>query len=102
MSEPVIPKSVNPAAAGISALPSRLARGLAVLSILIGGLCGGLIGFALTDVQCTGDCTTWKGIGILVGAVGAAIGIAIVAVLTLRAMDEWDTLQKRGTAPRGS
>jgi len=74
-----------------SALPSGRARALAALAILIGGTCGAMIGYSFADLQCTGDCTTWKGIGLLIGALVASVGVAIVAVLTLRAMDEWQT-----------
>lgn len=76
-----------------SALPSRGARFLAFASILIGGLCGGLIGFSVTRLQCVGDCSTNKSLGGLVGAVIGAAGVAIVAVLALRAMGEWKTIQ---------
>ena len=64
-------------------------------AIVIAGVCGGLIGYAFVDLQCEGDCTVWAGLGGLVGAVFAAVGVAIVAVLTLRAMDEWETIQQR-------
>jgi hypothetical protein len=82
-----------------SALPSTGARVLAFLAILIGGICGGLIGYAITDLQCAGDCGTGKGIGGLVGALIGAIGVAVVAVLALRAMGEWKTIQERGGEP---
>ena len=72
-----------------SALPPSGARWLAFASILIGGLCGGLIGFAYIDLQCDGDCGLWTGLGALIGAVAGAVGLAVVAILTLRAMDEW-------------
>ncbi len=86
----------EPARSGpASALPSRLSRVLAFVAVLIGGLCGGLIGYAFTDLQCDGDCTVQAGLGGLAGAVVGAVGVAIVAVLTLRAMDEWDTIQRR-------
>ena len=78
-----------------SALPSKLARSLAFLAILVGGLCGGLIGFAFIDTQCTGECSTWTGLGAIVGAVSAAAGVAVIAILTLRAMDEWETIRER-------
>ena len=78
-----------------SALPSRTARLLAFASILVGGLCGGLIGFSVTRLQCTGDCTANKSVGGLVGAVIGAVGVAIIAVLALRAMGEWKTIQER-------
>jgi hypothetical protein len=70
---------------------------LAFVSILVGGLCGGLIGFAIVDVQCTGDCATATGFGLLAGAVLAALGVAIVAVLVLRAMGEWRTITREGS-----
>jgi uncharacterized membrane protein YuzA (DUF378 family) len=76
-----------------SALPSPAARVLAFVSILVGGLCGGLIGWALVDIQCTGDCGTVAGLAGLVGAVIGAAGVAVVAVLALRAMGEWRTIQ---------
>ena len=78
-----------------SALPSGRARALAVLAVLVSGACGALIGFAFADLQCDGDCTVWKGIGMITGALIAAGGVAIVAVLTLRAMDEWQDTAKR-------
>jgi hypothetical protein len=78
-----------------SALPSRGARFLAFASILVGGLCGGLIGFSVTRLQCVGDCTTNKSLGGLFGAVFGAVGVAVIAVLALRAMGEWKTIQER-------
>ena len=56
---------------------------------MIAGLCGALIGYAFADNQCVSNCTNWKGIGLVVGALVGAVGVAIVAVLALRAMDEW-------------
>jgi len=78
-----------------SALPSGRARALAAIAILVAGACGAMIGYAFVDLQCTEGCTTWQGVGLLVGAVIAAVGVAIVAVLTLRAMDEWQTTTER-------
>lgn len=78
----------------LSALPSPLARGVAFASILLAGLCGALIGWSFVDLQCTGDCATPGGIGAVVGAVFAAIGVAVVAVLTLRAMGEWRRIKE--------
>lgn len=80
------------------AAPSKPAKGLAFGSILIGGLCGGLIGYAFTDLQCTDGCTGWAGVGGVIGALVGAIGVAIVAVLVLRAMDEWETIKDRDPA----
>jgi hypothetical protein len=77
-----------------SALPSRGARFLAFAAILTGGLCGGLIGFSVTRLQCVGDCSTNKSLGGLVGAVIGAAGVAVISVLALRAMGEWKTIQQ--------
>jgi hypothetical protein len=87
----------------LSALPPVAARAIAFVIILLGGLAGGLIGYALVDLQCEGDCTVAKGVGLLVGAVGCAAGLAIVAILALRAMGEWREITDReraGHAPR--
>jgi formate/nitrite transporter FocA (FNT family) len=73
----------------LSALPSRTARVVAFSSIVLSGLAGGTIGYALVDVQCTTDCTLQSGIAMLIGAVGFAAGMSVVAVLGLRAMGEW-------------
>lgn len=85
---------VGPAVA--SALPSRRARALAFVAILVGGTCGGLIGFAIADLQCVGSCSSVRGLAGLVGAVAGAVGVAVVAVLALRAMGEWKTIQAGG------
>lgn len=87
--------SIDPVPEPTAPLPSPAARALAVIVIVIAGVCGGLIGFAVADLQCTGDCGLLVGVGTLVGAVAAAGGVAVVAVLALRAMAEWDTVQER-------
>lgn len=81
---------------------------MAVAAIVVAGVCGALIGWGFVKVQCTGDCTTPMGIGAVVGGVVAAAGVAVVAVLTLRAMGEWKTIKEQGlndsgdgTAPAG-
>ncbi|MDO9176114.1 MAG: hypothetical protein Q7V62_15005 [Actinomycetota bacterium] len=79
----------------LSALPSPAARAAAFVAILVGGLAGGLIGFTLVKLQCTGQCDTPKGIGTLVGALIAAGGMAVVAVLVLRAVGEWREIERR-------
>ena len=87
----------------LSAIPPVAARVIAFTAILLGGLAGGLIGYALVDLQCHGDCAVAKGIGLLVGAVVCAAGMAIVGVLALRAMGEWREITDReqaGHAPR--
>lgn len=100
-----------------TALPSVLARWLAFIAIVVGGLCGGLIGWAVSDLQCgngnptvvlgapagpttttittivttgdTGGCAAWNGGSGILGAVVGAGGTGVVAVLVLRAMAEW-------------
>lgn len=79
----------------LSALPSRGARMLAFSSILLGGLAGGLIGHGLVAVQCDGECGMARGIGIALGALPAAGGTAVVAVLALRAIGEWREMADR-------
>jgi len=73
----------------LSALPSRTARAVAFVSVLVAGAAGGTIGYALVDVQCTGECAVPSGIAMLVGSVSFAAGMSVVAVLGLRAMGEW-------------
>ena len=87
----------------MSALPSVGVRVAAFVSILVAGLAGAFIGYALVDLQCEGDCSVNKGIGLLAGAVLCAGGMAIVSVLALRAMGEWREITDReraGHAPR--
>ena len=79
----------------LSALPSPAARVAAFVSILLGGLAGGLIGYTLVELQCTGECAVQRGLGALIGAVLAAGGMSIVAVLVLRAVGEWRQIEQR-------
>lgn len=78
-----------------TSLPSRGARALAFVAILVGGLCGGLIGYGFTDLQCEDGCTAVAGGVGLLGAVVGAVGVGVVAILALRAMGEWRTVQHR-------
>jgi hypothetical protein len=82
-----------------TALPSTLARVLAFVAILVAGFCGGVIGYAFVDLQ-TEDNAVAVGVGTLVGAVGCAVGVAVVATLALRAMGEWRTIQHQQTERR--
>ena len=87
----------------LSALPPVAVRIAAFVAVLLGGLAGALIGYSLVALQCEGDCAVPTGIGLLVGAVLAAGGMAIVAVLVMRAMGEWrefDDRARAGHAPR--
>jgi hypothetical protein len=87
----------DPSAGGVtSALPSSGARILAFVAILVAGLCGGMIGYAVARLQCTGSCSVQKGLGALFGALTAAGGVAVVSVLVLRAMGEWRIIQETG------
>lgn len=79
----------------LSALPSPAARAAAFIAIILAGVSGALIGYSLVDLQCDGECAVPLGLGLLVGAVVAAGGMSIVAVLVLRALGEWRELQDR-------
>ena len=79
----------------LSALPSPRARAAAFVAVLVAGFAGGLIGFTLVKLQCNGSCAASRGIGLLVGAVLAAGGMSIVAVLVLRAVGEWRQIEQR-------
>jgi hypothetical protein len=78
-----------------SSLPSTGARILAFVAILVGGLFGGLIGYGFTDLQCADDCSGLAGGMGLLGAVLGSVGVGVVAILALRAMGEWRTVQHR-------
>ncbi len=81
------------------ASPPVWARIAAVSSIIIAGVCGGLIGWSVVDLQCTsGDCSTNAALIGVASALICAIGVAVVAVLTLRAMAEWKAIEARDAA----
>jgi hypothetical protein len=54
-----------------------------------------LIGYALVDIQYDGSAEWPLGLGILIGAVAAAAGTAVVAILVLRAVGEWRSIGDR-------
>jgi hypothetical protein len=81
--------------APLSALPSPKARVAAFVAILLGGLAGGLIGYTLVKLQCHGTCAAQRGLGALFGAIIAALGMSVVAVLVLRAIGEWKEIERR-------
>jgi hypothetical protein len=56
---------------------------------VIAGVCGALIGWSLVSLQCSGNCAIWESVGLFTGAMVFALGVAVVAVLGLRAMAEW-------------
>lgn len=72
-------------------MPSKAARTVAFVSILLGGFCGGVIGYALAEIESYS--TISAGVLVLVGAIGSAVGIAVVATLSLRAMTEWRIIE---------
>lgn len=76
-----------------SQLPSVLARVLAFVSVAIGGAAGGLIGYAFADLG--GFEGAAAGAVTLLSALLGAGGVAVVAVLTLRAFGEWETIRAR-------
>jgi hypothetical protein len=86
----------------ISALPSVQARVLAFAAIFVSGVIGAVIGYGFIDLQCEGDCTTPSGLGALVGGLLAAGGVAVVAVLTLRAMGEWRRIRAEQDAAQNN
>ena len=82
----------------LSAIPAVGLRVGAFVAILLSGLAGGLIGYSLVELQCEGDCALPLGVGLLVGAAMAAGGMAIVAVLVMRALGEWRETTDREAA----
>ena len=90
-------------ARALSAQPSVGVRIAAFAAICLSGLAGALIGYSLVSLQCDGDCGLPTGIGLLAGALIAATGMAVVAVLVMRAIGEWREIEDRtgaGHAPR--
>ncbi len=78
-----------------SAVPPATARILAFAAIVLAGICGGLIGWKFTALQ-VDDGSILPGVGGVVGAVVAAGGVAVLSVLVMRAMGEWQTIQQTG------
>ncbi len=71
------------------------------MAILVGGLLGGLVGYGIGDVLYPDS--TSPAVGALAGSLTGAIGLGVLANLTLRAMNEWKTAshpesQDSGTA----
>lgn len=76
-----------------SALPSVGARVLAFASVLVGGLAGGFIGYAFGELGGFGS--VMIGLLTVAGAALGAGGVSVVAVLTLRALGEWETIRRK-------
>jgi hypothetical protein len=82
--------------------PTPLARVVAFSVIALAGACGALIGWAVADLQCEGSCTGQTGIGALIGGIMAAGGVAVIAVLALQALAEWQAQEGRRRPPHGA
>ncbi len=102
MTSPTDPRAgrgASPVDGPESELPSVGARVLAFLAILVGGAAGGMIGYAFAELG------GFEGVGagavtLLAALVGAG-GVAVVAVLTLRAHGEWRSIRRREAGPLG-
>lgn len=75
----------------LAADPPTAARLGAFVLILVGGALGGLTGYGVADVMY--DDSTWAAVGALIGGLTGAIGVGVVANLTLRAMNEWEAVK---------
>lgn len=75
----------------LAADPPPVARWGAFVLILIGGALGGLVGYGVGDVMY--DDSTWAAVGALIGGLTGAIGVGVIANLTLRAMNEWEAVK---------
>jgi hypothetical protein len=82
----------------LSAIPPVGVRVAAFAAICLSGIAGAIIGYSLVELQCDGSCTIPQGIGILTGAPAAAAGMAVVAVLVMRALGEWRETSDREDA----
>jgi hypothetical protein len=89
------PSAPAPPREALSALPSPVARAVAFVAILLGGLAGGLIGWAFISLQTSSGSDLAAALGAFVGSVAAAAGTAVISVLGLRAMGEWRQLGDR-------
>ena len=92
-----IPLSARPAA--LSALPSVAARAVAFSVILLGGLIGGLLTYSVRKLMSGKATGTSIGIWTVLGSVGTAFGSGVLAILALRAMGEWRSLNRSESLP---
>ena len=77
---PTEPSSADP----LTALAPVWMRVVAFVAIMVGGLGGALVGGRFGAVACTGACD-----GVIGTTVVGAVGVAVVAVITLRVAREW-------------
>jgi hypothetical protein len=80
-----------------SALPSVRARVAAFVGVIAGGAGGAIIGYAFATLQCGAhqSCTTSRSLLLWAGSLLGAGGAAVISVLTLRALGEWQTIRSR-------
>lgn len=67
---------------------------LAFLAVFVGAAAGAFIGYAFGELGNFGSVAT--GMIILATGLGFAGGVAVIAVLTLRALGEWRTIRDQG------
>ena len=79
------------APAPLASDPPAGARWLAFVLILVGGGLGAMVGYGIGDLM--GGSSTWAAVGALLGGLTGAIGVGVVANLTLRAMNEWKAVE---------
>jgi len=72
-----------------TALPSPAVRATALVAVVVAALCGGLMGLAAVRLQWSEWPALAQVCGAMIGSLATALGTAIVAVLVLRAMSEW-------------
>ncbi len=77
-----------------TALPPLFARVLAFLAVFVGAAAGGFIGYAFAELGNFEGFT--GGLIVLLTGLGFAGGVAVIAVLTLRALGEWRTIREQG------
>ena len=64
---------------------------------MLAGAFGATIGYGLVDISARGSDPGWSAvIGMVIGAIMGAGGVAVVAVLTLRTMGNWTRHPARG------
>jgi len=80
--------------------PPLIAKLIAFSSVLLAGLFGGMIGYGSGDLMFGAQ--IWSFVGLVIGAVGCAVGVGIVAALALQAMSEWHTASHPEATPPDS
>ena len=86
----------------LKSAPPQIARWLALGSTLLAGLLGGMVGYGVGDLTTSGS-SLGAALGGALGGITAAVGVGIVANLTLRAMHEWKAVEHpEADEPRSS